>query len=176
VARRSASRFRSHGPRRKTAWGFGPGGTGVNAISASTSVILTSAVALTVEQEVTLVRLRGLFSWYLTAATSAADGFQGAIGITLVSTPAFTAGVTSVPTPITEMAWEGWLYHRMISIHGSSAGDVSSDAANESFEVDTKAQRIWEDDQTLIAVVEVIEVGAAAAQINFDSRLLVMLP
>ena len=47
---------------------------------------------------------------FLSAATSALDGFNGAFGIGLVTRQALAVGVSAVPTPLDEEDWDGWLY------------------------------------------------------------------
>ena len=82
-------------------WGAGTGGTGAVSVNAAGPQILGAGVQ-TVGSELTLLRTRGIVHLSLTSATSAGDGFFGAIGICVVSDQAFTAGVGSMPTPITE--------------------------------------------------------------------------
>ena len=143
--------------------------------SASASTILGNGVQTTFDG-FTLVRTRGLLRGFLRTATSAGDGFQGALGIGIVSSAAFNVGVGSVPTPITEVGWEGWVFWSPVSLHSAVAG--VSVAASEEVEltVDSKAMRKFNSDMTLFAVLELIEIGTAAASFFFDSRMLFKLP
>ena len=159
--------------RRATNWGIGPGGTGITSISASSSVILGSGVALVTTDPVTIVRTRGQFDAFLTSASTPGDGYQGAIGIGIVSSPAFAIGITAMPTPLTEVEWDGWLYHRFFGAHNPKV-DVS-DAAGVSIEVDSKAMRKWGDAVTLFAAIEVVEIGTAVLNVFFDSRVLIKI-
>ncbi len=103
-------------PRRSVGWDFGPGGAAAQTqISATGSVIATS-VANVLEDGLTLVRLRGRFHAYLSTASGAQTGFTGAFGIAVVTAAAAAAGAASVPTPITEQDWDGWLYWQSIGI------------------------------------------------------------
>ena len=166
---------RGRSPRRKTAWGIGPGGSTATAISSSTAVIMGSGAASTLEGS-TLVRLRGELLLTLITATGSLDGFRGAFGVGIVSNPAFTAGVGSVPTPITESADENWLYHRFFTVVAniSTEADFGLSAALR-VEVDSKAMRRFDSDKILYAAIEVVETGAAVMDASFDSRVLVKL-
>ncbi len=133
----------------------------------------------------TIVRIRGMFHWALQSAAAQLDGFQGAFGIGIATAAAINAGIASLPTPITEMGDENWLYHRIIGIHaggiinqGVAADEdqVNATWAAERFEVDSKAMRKFDDGMGLYAAFEVVELGTAVGNIFFDSRMLVKLP
>ena len=74
-----------------------------------------------------LIRTRGEFLIFLHSATALAHGYHGAFGIAKATTVAITAGAASVPTPITEENWDGWLYHRYFSV--LSAGPIAAATA-----------------------------------------------
>ncbi len=163
-------------PKRLTQWGLGPGGTGVVAIASSASSLLGGGVQFGASG--TVVRIRGWFDAFLTGYTSAGDGFQGAVGIGLVSTAAFTAGIASVPTPIIEAAWDGWLWHQFFGVHGQLAAgstSVGTSGPGVSREIDSKAMRKVSDEMTVYAVVEVVEIGTGLLSVHLDSRLLLKL-
>ena len=178
---------RARSSRRKVSWTLGPQ-TGVDGasqgISASSSVIATGGAAV-IEEGITLVRTRGDLNLFLTSATTAGDGFHGAFGIAVVTDQAFTAGILSVPTPITEESWNGWLYHRYFSLFAGGtiaaataaqqADQVNGTSAALHIEVDSKAMRKLNVDQTLYAVIEVVELGAAGMDWAFNSRMLMKL-
>ncbi len=164
-------RFLSRGPRRETDWGEGPGSSGVSSISGSATTIIGSGMVITVGAS-TLVRLRGLLDIFLTSSTSAGDGFFGAFGIGVVTSRAFAAGVTALPQPVTEIDWDGWMYHTFISVHEGSP-DGPGDAGVHRIEVDSKAMRKMDGDVTLVGVLQVFEIGTAAASVFFDSRVLI---
>jgi len=125
--------------------------------------------------ESTITRTRGhLFSIQRTAA-SAGDGFAGAIGIGIVSEAAFDGGITTVPTPITEMSWDGWLYHRVFQQFSPVATASIGSAAFVDFDVDSKAMRKMGANEVLYAVIEMVEIGAASIDVFFDSRVLFKL-
>ena len=127
--------------------------------------------------EATVVRLRGNLSMFLASASAAGDGFHWAIGVGVVNTPAFDTGVAALPQPITEMEWDGWLWHRFGDVHvgDKTAGDVNWISASVEIEVDSKAMRILRDEQTLVAVMELVEIGTAEVDVFFDTRTLFKL-
>ncbi len=168
--------------RRKSTWDLGPGDNGPLTAFIASGTQLTSGVTPVVEG-ITVVRIRGRLQLRLVTAVSSADGFHGAFGIGIITAAAFTAGVASVPTPITEMGWNGWLFHQMLSLKAvqpiaaagvSLAGDESSSVLN--MEVDTKAMRKFGSDMVLFGAIELTEVGDAALDWYFNTRALYKLP
>ena len=116
------------GPRRKTAWIFGTQ-TGVDgapqAVTGSVSTLATGALEFTAPA--TLVRIRGMLSLFLESSAAAANGFHGAFGIGLASTPAITAGIASLPIPITDEEDSNWMFHQYFAIH--SGGTIAAATA-----------------------------------------------
>ena len=163
--------------RRKTTWGLGPGGVAATNVTSSSSFFLGSFI-VPITLGLTAIRLRGAFSWFLKSATSSGDGFQGAFGVGIATAAAINAGIASVPTPITELDEDMWLYHRIIGVHGNSAAEAEflTGPATERFEVDSKAMRKFADGMGIYACMEVTEIGTGDANIFFDSRVLVKLP
>ncbi len=175
--------------RRKTSWGFGSQ-TGVDgdtqAIVAS-SVVLATIGALTNVDGITAVRIRGDLNVFLTLAAALGDGFHGAFGIGTANENAFTAGIASLNTPITDETWDGWMYHRYFGpfsggpIVAATAAmqevAVNATSAALHIEVDSKAMRKLRQGMVIYAALEVIEVGAAAQmEWAFNSRVLAKLP
>ena len=167
--------------RRSTAWGVGPGQSAATAITATGATIIGAGAASTGDGQ-TVVRLRGELLIWLSLAAASGDGYEGAFGVGIVHNPAFTAGVASVPTPITEVADENWLYHRFFFVKAPELFATGAEPAGRagvgmfSAEVDSKAMRKFDSDMILYAAVEVAEVGTATLQVQFDSRVLVKLP
>ena len=170
---------RSHGfqrqtrsPRRSVQWAFGPNATNV-ALTATGPVTWTNGVVTSLET--TIVRIRGMILVTLTSATAAGDGFSGAMGIGIAGTPAFVAGSASLPTPVTESEWDGWMWHTFFQVQAVTA--TISDGANAvgaslRIPVDTKAMRKFSDAQTLFGMIEVTELGTAVAEVQADTRML----
>ena len=163
--------------RRRTTWEAGVGGTAAQGITAPSVGFLGLAVSGLMEG-LTLLRTRGLFQAVLLSAVAAGDGFQGAWGIGRATDAAVLAGIGSVPTPITEQGWEGWLYWEAISIHAGFAGanDRNWDGSSQRSIVDSKAMRKLDFDSTFYAAFEVVEVGDATASLFLETRMLLALP
>ena len=173
---RQRSGFRprgSRGSRRLTEWGVGPGGTGVRTLTASGSAFLGNSIVLT--EKGTIIRLRGFFSGTVQAASNLGDGFFGAMGIAVVQTPAFAAGIASVPTPIAEANSDAWLYHKFFDLRSGLTNDADGSGRFE-VEVDSKAMRIMEGaEDSMYAAIETVEIGTFEADFFFDSRVLIKL-
>ena len=97
--------------KRQVAWGLGPNAVDMTG-AASNSAVWSNGIGLVTDAEVTIVRIRGSFMVFLESFTAANDGFTGAIGIGIVNSQAFAAGIVSMPTPITESDWGGWMWHQ----------------------------------------------------------------
>ena len=171
--------------RRKTSWSNGPGQTAPQTVINGTSSNLANLGFTALSDGLTIVRVRGELMLWLSSAAASLDGFAGALGIGIVNTQAFLAGAASVPMPITEMDWEGWMYHRIIQL--KSGGAIASSASTEQDEtnavtaalrlvIDTKAMRKISGEETIFAALEVFEVGTAVLNWSINSRMLSKLP
>ena len=184
MARSSRGRFPRNSPVHRPFWAVGPetAGNGQPIPITSSSAVLGGVSVGPVLDSLTLIRTRGSFSCHLEAATTQGDGFHGAIGIGMATLAAFTAGVASVPTPITEEDWDGWLYHQYFTINagGPIAAATAADqqgVVNATIgalrqEVDSKAMRKIDIDSVFYFCIEVIEFGTAAMDFSFNSRML----
>ena len=162
-------------PRRRSSWEFGPGGSASIGFTASSSVFLGSAIVPTTPG-LTLVRIRGHVLLGLTAAT-ALGGFSGAIGIGLATSAAVTAGIASVPTPLTELGDENWLWHSFFSVRAPSATLSDwTDAAMVRILIDSKSMRKFDEGMSIYAAIEVVEEGTSVMRVDLDSRALALLP
>ena len=158
--------------RRLTDWGFGVDAGGLG-LTATAKTLWTTALAISTP--FTIVRLRGYAHISLLTASSAADGFAGAIGIALVNSDAFTAGVASIPGPLTDANWDGWFYHQFFDIRtvtGTIGDGVNAGAASQRIEIDSKAMRKWDPSETMVGVIDVTESGVATGELNANTRLL----
>lgn len=169
------SRLVSRSRRRRTGWDEGTGGITILNLTASGSSFVGSALAQ-IDGE-TLVRTRGYWEAWILSATSANDSFTGAFGIGIASDAAITAGIASVPTPITEQGWEGWLYWSAFHVSAVVATEAVGPTVGLWREViDSKAMRKSESSMSHYAAIEVTEVGAASLNVVHDSRMLFKLP
>ena len=169
--------------RRKTDWNVGPEAN-LTAIS-STSVVGWSSFVLPQVPGLTLIRTRGEFTAYLTAATALNDGFECAVGIGLASTAAATVGITALPTPLAEEDWDGWIFHQFFDLHApgpivQAAAALSTDNSFMSsirIPIDSKAMRKVPDNAfALYGAIEVIVAGTAVMAFQARTRMLFKLP
>ena len=96
--------------RRRRSWAVGPGGTVVTAITASGSGFIGFGVSMVLEG-LTIVRIRGEVLVTLDSVSGAGSSLVGAFGIGLATAEAFAAGIASVPTPVSDDDWNGWMWH-----------------------------------------------------------------
>ena len=165
--------------RRLTSWELGPGDATQMSISATGPVIMGQFITAT-QDGLTIIRIRGAASFFLASGSVAGSGFAGAFGIGMTTVTALATGVTAVPTPITEQAWDGWLFWMPIFCHtltATLADGVNAAASVMNFEVDTKAMRKLTIEDAIYASYEAeVETGVASLRGQFDSRSLVKLP
>ena len=167
--------------RRRTDWTVGPI-SNIQSVTATSAVLGTSFVVGTDEAGETLVRTRGSGLAFLTSATNAGDGYFGAFGIGLASAPAITAGIASLPTPITESDSDNWVYHQFFqlfaphTIDGTASTDTADGPSWIRFEIDSKAMRkVSDSDVGLYMAWEFSETGTAAMSFTADCRMLTKL-
>ena len=181
------SRFPRTSVRHRSSWEVGPetsGGGAPQSISSSLAQIAGTATQAT-EDGQTLIRTRGELLAWIGSSSAANNGFHGAFGIAKATSAAVLAGVASVPTPITEEAWDGWLYHRYFTLFtggtiaaataAQQADQVNSQTAALRFEIDSKAMRKFDVNEALYGCIELVEVGTAAMEWTFNCRMLFKL-
>jgi len=184
VSNSRGARFPSRSAPHRSSWEPGPStaaGAGI-AITAS-SAQLGGTIASALVDSQTLIRTRGELLLFLRLATNSADGFVGAFGIAKATTAAALAGAASVPTPLTEDTWDGWLYHTYFALltggpiaaatAAQETDQVNNVVAALRIAVDSKAMRKIDADESFYAAIEVTEVGTAEMTWAFQSRLLV---
>ncbi len=174
--------------RRITSWELGPqsgvDGAPVN-IGASTAALLNGGI-VSVADGLTIIRTRGDLNLGLTLSDGVGNGFHGAFGVGMVNENAFTAGVGSVLTPLTDEDWDGWMFHRYFSLFsgGAIAAATAAQQADQinatsgalHIEVDSKAMRKFPEHVVMYAAIEVVELGTCAMEFAFNSRTLAKLP
>ena len=160
--------------RRKNSWQFGPAvqAAGTIVLSASGSAIL-GVGAQAVTDGMTLVRLRGNMRSWLSTLTSAFDGFSGAFGIGVFQEEAFAIGVTAVPSPETDIGWDGWIWWTGFTLRPQSV--TADTAAFRDYVIDSKSMRKLDTGDVIALVVEVREIGGSTINFQMDSRALVKL-
>ena len=164
--------------RRETAWEQGPGAGTLVSISSSSKTILGTAFEPAVPG-LTIVRIRGNLQAYLKTASAGDSGFHCAVGIGIVTTDAFSIGVTAMPGPLSDIFWDGWLFHQIFDIFAASgtiADNFNLGLAVERFEIDSKAMRKFRTNMTVFAMLETVEGGTATMSVRVGSRMLLKLP
>jgi len=176
--------------RRKTSWDQGSASGGVGTEGAAQSINATGETLMGVgaasgSDGLTLIRTRGQALFYLTEATAANAGYQGAFGIGVVTTEAFDVGTTAIPGPLSEAGWDGWLYHTFLDVKAGGTIDGSAAADHDLVNPTTAAVRIWIDSKSMrktdegvviFAAWEGNETGTAILRIQYNSRILAKLP
>ena len=163
--------------RRQVGWSGGPGQVVINRATSGQELLSVGAQSNT--DGLTLVRMRGYARFWISAAAAAQDGFTGALGFCIVSENAFDIGVTAIPHPVTDDAWDGWMWHSFFTCHSVTA--TIADGVNASTvvwekEIDSKAMRKFKETDVLCAVLEVVEVGTSTFNGFVDTRVLAKLP
>lgn len=171
--RRGFPQGRQTRSRRQVIWGNGP--LGLPLAISTTGTVHGTGVVLAAELKATIVRLRGMLDVNLLTASAVGDGFDGALGIGIVTDEAFAAGAASTPDPVTEADWDGWLYHTFFHVHAAAGADMTGPMSHFRIPIDSKAMRIWTEGNTLFPSVEVVLDGTSTAEVWFDTRLLVKL-
>ena len=160
--------------RRKTSWSAGPQQIPTNLSAAGATLWALGSQAL--EDGLTAVRIRGEGSLLQVTTTTVLDGFANVgLGICNVSENAFNAGVASVPTPLTDIGWDGWMWHMLLSEFVGMSTTETGQAGSEyvRFPIETKAMRKTRASDVLVGVVELgTEVGAAVLRFQATSRVL----
>jgi len=159
---------------RLTAWAIGP--EGATAHSASNAQLMPTGVIPNIEA-LTIIRIRGTFLFFLTSVSSVSDGFLGAVGIGIVTDEAFTAGIGSMPTPLSDDEDELWMWHSFFHAIAVSTTNIDRQMTTQiRLPIDSKAMRKFEPGNTLFAAVEVTETGTAVGQAHLLTWTLIKLP
>ena len=171
MARRRGSRFVRPAPR-SMVWV----GTGLSVSTTTTAATLLSslnAAALGL-RPFTVVRTR-MGITLLSDQEAAGESSQGALGMVVVSDSAAAAGVASVPTPLTEVNTDFFVYKPLFHVyaHDTNVGfqHIVGDASVHW--VDSKAMRKVDLDDNIVIVYEQrTQIGSLIA---IEGRMLVKL-
>ena len=162
--------------RRQVSWVIGPEGL-IAAISAPTNNIFPTGT-IAIESGLTLVRTRGeLLVYLVTAGGANIEGFRWAFGMCIVTENAAGIGVTAVPGPITDIAWDGWFVYEtgQVATQGGTLDQGSLTSAVR-IPIDSKAMRKFKESDVVLGVLEVFEQGADSVMAaHLSSRMLVKL-
>ncbi len=150
---RQFTRRFSNASKRSTDWAFGVASTGLTNIPAASIVTLAAfpAASLSLFAPATIVRTRGRL--LVTPDTNSAEESQiGAFGIGFVAP---SVG-TQAPGPISDNLWDGWFVYVPIINHFDliTAIGFAQSGAKDGYDIDSKAMRKFETDQTMVVVIE----------------------
>ena len=161
--------------RRATAWGVGPRAV-ATVINSMASIIWSTGIGIT-DDAATIVRMRGSIVLTLQTVTAITDHMRIGVGIGIVTTQAFNAGAASVPMPLAEQEWDGWMWHQYVHLQPVSAveGGVDAVLSVVRLEIDSKAMRKMNNDERMYGALETEETGTVAATFAADTRVLVKL-
>ena len=139
----------ARGKQRLTTW-LGPADQGYVSVASGTKVIISFA---SFGEPATVIRSRGTVS--IAPDSFGADvEYKGAIGMGIVSTDAFTAGVASIPGPWLDSDWGGWYVWRSFAEIFEFKDATGSLVISTGFQVDSKAMRKITTNETLVVIAE----------------------
>ncbi len=141
------------GQRRATEWIGSADSTAVSSLAAGAGV-LNQSFAFSAEPA-TVVRTRGSL-WVASDQVAATEEPFGALGFIVVRDAAFSAGVASIPTPITEEGDDGWfLWQAFLASFQAGGGTYTGDVNQYvRYDFDSKAQRKVQDGDTVVVMLE----------------------
>lgn len=166
--------------RRQTSWEAGPYGTAAfTGDGAALIQALTGSLTLP-DSKVTLARVRGAITVANTNNNAAGDRAIICVGIGIVPVQGPAAGITSIPTPYSDMGWDGWLWHKQFVPQTAAASvNLGQITANFEAEIDSKAMRKWELSEMAIYLAAeqalTSTAGTFANRVWCSTRLLLML-
>ena len=165
------------GSSRPTSWALGPSSFS-SAITSSVNTLWTGQIVggATGTGDNTIIRTRGRIRALLLTSAAAGDGFAYGLGIALVENTALAAGAGSLPGPVTEADWDGWLWHSYGQVQSTTAtiaDGVNASSASMVHEIDSKAMRKWDvNAMTLVGLIETVELGTAGMELVGHCRVL----
>ena len=176
------SRFlrRTGSSRRRVSWGLGPLTNGAQVVTSAGSTLFATNAQTTLD-DLTLVRLRGEFAMWLEVVGSIGDGFSRVgLGFCVVTENAAGIGISAVPSPLADIGWDGWFYHRVFApIFGFSVteSENTGPVSQVRTEIDSKAMRKTHLTDVVVGVLETAgEVGVASLAFGAETRMLFKLP
>ncbi len=167
--RRFVGGARTRAPRRRSLW-VGYADQSFIAVGAGLKVVISNFTLATLDS-LTVIRNRGVLSVNSTAV-AIDQNIVGAYGIGIVTQQAFAAGVASMPGPWTDSDWDGWMVLLPISFRYDITTDVGRLITTVNTEIDSKAMRKMEANETLVAIAE---SQAIAFDVSAPVRTLVKL-
>ncbi len=126
---------------------------GTTVVGGNTKVLLGSFVPAANSVRLTIRRTRISCMWS-SDQTVATQRPIGAIGAIVVNDRAITAGVASLPDPLTDIDDDGWLVFQGLHTAVKTASDIGfQENAGQVYEIDSKAMRHLPDGKSLAFIV-----------------------
>ena len=154
---RFQSRFAGRGPRRQTDWALQTISTTFVNVPAASVVLLSSftSTQLASLAPATLIRQRGILSVASDQGAASEDQI-GAVGCGFVTDRARIAGAASLPSPISDAGWEGWMWIQSFAQQyqfGTAVGRQPN-MVPFTYVIDSKAMRKFTGDEALVLMGE----------------------
>ncbi len=147
------------GPRRATEWLASADVASSTALAGAASVLNQSFTAAQIGAlgPLTVVRTRGLLMVSSDETTQSEEPF-GALGFMVVREQARAAGITAIPTPITEEFDDGFFVHQFFHAGirvatGTQAGQIAAPGWS-TYEFDSRAMRKVNADDAIVVTLE----------------------
>ena len=137
--------------RRKVSWAGGPRGD--LTITADGVSLFTVGQQATVD-DLTLIRTHGELLVVMLDGSVLDASISYAFGMCVVTENAFGAGVTAVPAPFADIAWDGWMVHFQGTMFSENADPLSAISSANRHVIDSKAMRKTYATDVLVAVLE----------------------
>jgi len=109
--------------------------------------------------------------------TGASENFDAAAGWAVVSDQASAIGITAVPTPMTDLGSDLWLFHKILNgsfLFISGVGTQSQEVPRGGITVESRAMRKVNSDQDLVFITETSSVSSGAIMYS-AARILIKL-
>ncbi len=138
----------------------------------STTQAALGGIGITVSSRSTLLRIRGNILVKATPDAIGDDAVAG-LGIAIVSTDALVVGGTSLPGPLGDPDWPGWIWHQYVPLMAGSASLGGDDIGSfVRVPVDSKAMRKMGPNESIAVIGHLSAVTYAAVVVNGGFRFL----
>ena len=160
--------------RRESLWLFI--GASRTVLAAPSTAVFTNAMnaASLALRPFTVVRTVGQLN-FLSDQSGAAENYDAAMGMCVVSSQAAAIGVTAIPTPFTDLGSDLWFVHQMGASRFEFVSGVGFHPANGlNRQYESRAMRKVNDDSEFVVVVETSPISAGAV-VWHAARVLIKL-
>ena len=138
----------------------------------STTQAILAGVAFTVGSRSTILRIRGNLLIKGTPDSSGDNAVVG-LGLGIVTSDAAAVGGTSVPSPLGDPDWSGWMWHQYTPMDAGSAALSGSDIGSMArIEIDSKSMRKISVNESLVLIGVASTLEYAALVVSGGVRVL----